>query len=285
MQKSYTCKYCNKEYKINQSRNGHQVHCPLNPKSKELQKKIIQTRKNNCKPIKTKKVWVNKICTKCDQEYSVLITPYANQKGLYAKHCSRSCANSRIHSIETKQKISKSLEYSYSNIEYRNCIICNKLMVFKVGKSRKTCSLSCLRKSQHNAWELGVIGGSGWRSRKLISYPQKFFMGVLKNKGIQYAHNYKVLKCDLVQSSKGYYFLDFYLPKYNTDLQIDGSQHKALAHKQHDEIRDNLLSNRYTVYRIQWNDINTDNGKIIMKQKIDKFIQTLQSLYTCDKIE
>ena len=41
-----------------------------------------------------------------------------------------------------------------------------------------------------------------------------------------------------------------------------------------DSIRDkNLISLGYEIYRIDWNEINTENGKLKMKEKINKFLE------------
>ena len=57
-------------------------------------------------------------------------------------------------------------------------------------------------------------------------------------------------------------------------FEIDGKQHKYFERKESDKIRDGLLKkNEFIVYRIEWNEINSENGKQLMKTKIDKFLQ------------
>ena len=51
----------------------------------------------------------NLICQKCGKEYSLELTESQFLKGKYRHFCSKSCANTRKHSEETKQKISQSL--------------------------------------------------------------------------------------------------------------------------------------------------------------------------------
>lgn len=53
-----------------------------------------------------KKLYILK-CAKCGKEYSLELEEYKYNSGRYKKHCCRSCANSRVVSDETKQKISK----------------------------------------------------------------------------------------------------------------------------------------------------------------------------------
>lgn len=49
----------------------------------------------------------NLICQKCGKEYSLELTELQFLKGKYRHFCSKSCANTRKHSEETKQKISQ----------------------------------------------------------------------------------------------------------------------------------------------------------------------------------
>lgn len=54
-------------------------------------------------------------------------------------------------------------------------------------------------------------------------------------------------------------------------MEIDGSQHSF--RKEHDKKRDaSLIKEGYEVYRISWNELKSQKGKELMKEKIDKFI-------------
>lgn len=272
MHKTYLCKYCNKEYPSNQSRNGHQIHCKLNPNHAIMQDKIKRILRNKKYNYISKLKEYKLLCIKCNKQYTLKLTQNRYISGNYTKHCSRSCANGRTHSKYTKEKTSKTLTKNYTRIIYKNCIVCNKLMIFKLDSVRLTCSKECLHIFKSNHGKEVVKNGGGWKSRKIISYPQKFFMKVLNYNNIQYIHNYKVLKKQIDQNLNGFYFLDFYLPFYNIDLEIDGQQHKNPNAIIHDNIRDQILSKKYKVYRIQWNGVNNQKGKMLMKQKIDNFL-------------
>jgi very-short-patch-repair endonuclease len=79
--------------------------------------------------------------------------------------------------------------------------------------------------------------------------------------------------------TNGKYFLDFLIEKNNIriDLEIDGKQHKYRV--QHDLMRDEFLTaNGYVVYRVEWNEINSESGKKLMKSKIDDFINFYNNL-------
>jgi very-short-patch-repair endonuclease len=74
------------------------------------------------------------------------------------------------------------------------------------------------------------------------------------------------------------YFLDFAIEDKMIDLEIDGKQHKYPERKVSDVERDNTLTkNGWRVYRIGWNSINTEEGKQIMKEKIDNFLKFYKS--------
>lgn len=135
----YYCKYCGIQYKTNQARNGHQVHCKLNPNSSAMQAKIKQTIKNSQTKRQSKRHQYTKYCQKCGKEYSVFITDRANQNKNYKLHCSTSCSNSRMHSDQTKTKISQSMLKNPKQIK-----ICICGTQFK--SNNKYCSRQCAYK-------------------------------------------------------------------------------------------------------------------------------------------
>lgn len=119
----------------------------------------------------------------------------------------------------------------------------------------------------------------GWQSRNIISYPERFWMEVLKNNNIDYSFNHVVnKKTHLGLDDISNYFLDFLIGE-KLDLEIDGKQHKYPERAESDKIRDEILSkNGYIVYRIEWNEINSEEGKQLMKEKIDKFLDFYNNL-------
>lgn len=142
-------------------------------------------------------------CKKCGKEIP-----------LHNKFCSSSCAASynnhnRIMTQETKDKISTSLSKALrdENYEYNEkgrklyictCKICGKTFQ-SVHQDVSHCSRKCiyddpeykakLRESQLKLIEEGRH--KGWISRKIISYPERFWMKVLDNNNISYIHNFK----------------------------------------------------------------------------------------------
>lgn len=217
------------------------------------------------------------------------------------KFCDSSCAatyNNKLRgpkSEDEREKISHSLflHYGWNEDEIqkftgnergvsrkrlygKECPTCHKQ--YKGYKAQIYCSPKCAQNSTEVKQKLRekqlekVANGthSGWKSRNIISYPEKFWMEVLKNNNIEYTHE---------DFSTKKYFLDFLIYKndYKIDLEIDGNQHSF--RKEHDKKRDEYLTaNGFIVYRIPWNSINTDKGKERMKEKIDRFLEFYQNL-------
>lgn len=253
--------------------------------------KIIATNKN--KP---------NICLNCGKEIL--------SKGKYVKKfCNSSCAASfnnkgRKHSDETKEKIHKTLHKKYCekilaqhnldsnkfinndidirllNIKPRICVVCGEEFypsLLKNGKVSKanTCSEKCRHDFKSNSSKKAMSRvmsegrHQGWKSRNIVSYPEGFWIDVLKNNYIDFKHNYPF----------GKYFLDFYIEigERKIDLEIDGKQHKYEERHNSDVIRDEFVkSHGVEVYRIEWNSINTEDGKNIMKEKIDNFLRFIR---------
>lgn len=116
----------------------------------------------------------------------------------------------------------------------------------------------------------------GWVSRNVVSYPEQFWKKVLDNNGVKYNFNAPISKSLLGLDDASNYFLDFLIGD-NIDLEIDGKQHEYEDRSEKDIQRDNLLiQNGYIVYRIVWNEIVSEEGSALMKQKIDRFLSWLK---------
>jgi len=120
-----------------------------------------------------------------------------------------------------------------------------------------------------------VMNGNhtGWVSRNIESYPEKFWKEVLENNNIKYEFNFPVSKKTLGLNDSSHYFLDFKIGE-NIDLEIDGKQHKYADRHLKDLERDEvLIKNGWKVYRIEWNEINSSKGSSLMKDKINAFLK------------
>ena len=158
------------------------------------------------------------------------------------------------------------------------CSVCGKKFVARTRKNKRylkketTCSDECRkelwrRKGKESYKKIKEEGRfQGWKSRNIKSYAEKFWEKVLDNNGICYTREYYYKK----------YFLDFKIDIGNKilDLEIDGKQHEYEDRKEKDKVRDEFLTSEdIVVYRIKWNEVNSENGSVEMKEKIDKFMK------------
>lgn len=137
------CSICKKEFddvkKLNCHIKWHKGFEKYN-KQKNLENKILDE-STRCER--------KFICEKCHQEFVKNLTN--KEYTSYIKHhpkifCSRSCANSRILSLEQKEKISKSLieKKSQSNSYFRICKVCKAKYILVKGISTPMfCSIKC----------------------------------------------------------------------------------------------------------------------------------------------
>ena len=198
------------------------------------------------------------------------------------KFCSRSCSakynnSHRTLSAETKEKISSTFKNKPKQKLYRTCVVCGR--VFEVNRRNdgrlsktKVCSEDCrhalISENSKISVRNRILDGTfvGWTSRNVRSYPEKFWKFVLDNNKIPYKEEVRI----------NGYFLDFLIEIGETklDLEIDGKQHKYEERRISDIKRDIVLKKLgYVIYRIDWNEIKSDLGKLLMKNKIDKFLE------------
>ena len=192
------------------------------------------------------------------------------------RFCSRSCANTRQHSSETKEKIRRSLT---KNIELLKCTCCGKILNSRnksgfcnkcyphqsPSEESKLKQSNTMKAKCYPRWNI---------HRNSMSYAEKFFSSVLDSYKISYDFEKPVLN-----NKHHFYYLDFYIEKNSIkiDLEIDGKQH--LERAEHDKVRDEFLKEQgYIVYRIAWHNINSSSGKALMQTKIDDFIAFYNNL-------
>ena len=298
----YVCE-CGREFTNSQAFNGHKCHCKIHQESignlhnwieytVKRQKSIGESNKANSAKKKQQELdlWISEQHT-CERCGKVMTTKYGS-----GRFCCSSCAHVREHTDDTKRKISESLIISIGSGERttytiitedgkkrrysttKKCFICNSplkncnksglcqqcLNHTTIGKDirKETGKVSYLKMKEAGTHQ-------GWKSRNIHSYPEIFWCNVLDNNGISYEMELPVKHID------SNYFLDFYIEKdgIKIDLEIDGKQHKYQDRVESDSNRDEYLKNLgYIVYRVEWNEINTDGGKKNMKNKIESFI-------------
>ena len=152
----FKCKYCDKEFEKSTAMAGHISHCEKNPNKDKNCKSWQNSFNKISKTIKEKNVQYKQLhpekyiiqeykcnCEKCGKEYVINVTQDQFEKGMYKKRCSSSCAHSRIHTNETKEKISKSTKLS-AHKKLRICKCCGKQYTFIKGITTKmVCSKEC----------------------------------------------------------------------------------------------------------------------------------------------
>ena len=127
------CDFCGKICKNNISKSAHQRFCKLNPNYKQNikhhtktvsllgNKKAVEVNKRKFKndPLNQIKKF-ELICEKCRKVFYIEVTinqfNSLQRRCKLNRFCSRSCANTRIHNKETKEKISDSLRNSPKQI-------------------------------------------------------------------------------------------------------------------------------------------------------------------------
>jgi hypothetical protein len=218
---------------------------------------------------------ITKKCPSCGNEFKTR----ADKKEKTC--CSIACANSykpkRIKNpylVRKKSDIKTVRKQIIKKID-RKCQLCDSDYIG--SKKSKFCSAICRNQHQSETMKMNIKNGicKGWQTRNIESYPEKFFKTVLTNNNIDFILNHPVSKKLLGAYSDAYYFIDFYIIKggKNIDLEIDGKQHKYKDRKDSDDERDILLKNNgYLVHRIEWNEINSNAGKIRMEEKINNFL-------------
>lgn len=188
--------------------------------------------------------------------------------------------NAKEKGIELEEYLSISRRKDGKHLKYKCiCVTCGSEFWAK-SKDAKHCSHKCsnadpeVKQKMRDKVKERIQNGtfSGWQSRNITSYPEQFWINVLNE------HNISYIREDF---STKKYFIDFLIEKnkYKIDLEIDGKQHKYEDRMKHDKERDEYLTNAgFTVYRIDWNEINSEKGKEIMKQKINAFLEWYNNL-------
>ena len=188
--KKYICYFCNKEFTTQQGLARHIKNCPNN---------IFKDLSNDIKEYSF-------TCKKCGKTFIKMMSEYSYEflkfRNKLPKCCSKSCANSRIITNETKDKIRKGIKsfneeyphfnilksrkiikslddykklsdedikrYIENNIKIYKCKYCGKVFIYKKDEnfSKYYCSTECKHKylSEHTGgYRNGAgRGKSGW---------------------------------------------------------------------------------------------------------------------------
>lgn len=208
---------------------------------------------------------MNKIkCEYCNKEYSI--------KGI-GTHIWRTHGEGKTFKANNQNRIAwnkgKTKESDERVQKYANALM-GKSPSIK-GKNHTEEAKEKMRKAYQKRKAEGRA--QTWNSRKVRSYPELFFEGVLFNNDLldSCIIEHPIPKLDSC------YFLDFYFPEKNLDLEIDGQQHKF--RQDEDAARDAFLNDKgIMVYRIPWKNINTESGKQYITKEIQKFMEFYHSI-------
>jgi hypothetical protein len=208
------CKFCKKEFNFekNQQFITHVSSCKFNTNKEERYKKMSKT-------IQEKKKNYEFECKKCKKKYTLSLTENAFKKEKFSKFCNISCANSRIISKETKDKIKNGVNYFYiknnknREIEEKECLQCGNK--FQTNKKSKFCSNKCnclynltiiklngvsnetknkisnTRKDLFKDYKLKVTGGT-----------TKWYTVITSNGEIRVQGTYEVITCKILDCLK-----------------------------------------------------------------------------------
>lgn len=297
---------CGKEFDNSQSFNGHKSRCKVHQLAKygsleklDLANKIrskaggvTNSKNKQLKKLKKLSQWIAEE-HKCEHCGKIMTEKFGS-----GRFCSKACANSRLHSEKTKEKIAESTRQSMikawkehsenwttnRHINKKLCKICGKELAYV--NTTGLCS-HCLHTTEIGKQQMIASGKQGyatmkangthkpWQSRNIISYAERFWMKVLSNNDISYQKEL------VVRHENSNYFLDFYIEINGNkiDLEIDGKQHQYEDRIESDVIRDNYLKSLgYIIYRIPWNEISSEAGKLKMQNKINKFLKFYKTL-------
>lgn len=237
---------------------------------------------------------INKICPVCSNEFETRCG--ANDEKTYcSKKCSNSLSLGNRHTKETRLKVSQTLQKKWAAVGViemlKSCEFCSLPFPTK-KKVKRFCSDSCSRKFRWTipSYRVNIMSQirarvasgnhKGWTTRNILSYPEKFFKKVLEGNGFrgEFITNHPIKKTDLGLNCGACYFLDFYFPELKLDLEIDGKQHKYADRRASDAVRDAALTQHgYEVHRIEWKSLNEQEGKLHIKNEIEKLLLRLNS--------
>jgi hypothetical protein len=224
------------------------------------------------------------------------IIPFSKKKN---KFCSSSCSSSfnntgKVKSIKSRLKISNSVKlYYHTNkksisktqqkvkiIHKLKCVSCQN--TFDSLTIRKTCSTVCCNQIIRTAriqYLKDNAGTFNWIRKGKLNYVETCFDEWLMSIGYIKNDDYYALNYTLYNDEKNTsYIMDFWFPKLNLNIELDGSHHERVEQIERDTIRDEWMNRVHNIQIIrikvkEWNN----------KHKRDNIKQSLLSnvLYSC----
>lgn len=161
-----------KSLKLKLKDGNHERTCKCRPDYEEQIEKRRKgariTSQNNIGKFLSPRITLTLNCKHCGKPYVITITKHKFEINDYTKYCSRSCANTRIISEETKNKISQTIQDKYPPKQKIKCKDCGKLI--EENKTGYCCD--CVRHHISEFWTDETkekIRQGGLKSSKLQS--------------------------------------------------------------------------------------------------------------------
>ena len=151
---------------------------------------------------------------------------------------------------ETDSRVRKSGETIRKKHENGEIKSCKNRKLSEKTKEKISESM----KNAHKERRAHNIGECRWKCEP--SYPEKFFIDVIKNEfqDQKYIREYYILG----------YSLDFAWVDKKLEIEIDGEQHEKIENQIHDQQRDKILEdNGWKTLRIKWKDMSNNPKKYI----------------------
>jgi very-short-patch-repair endonuclease len=177
------------------------------------------------------------ICNICTKSFP------AHSLAIHIKSCHLTHKN-----IETIRQL------YYENVPYK--------LIRQQGFSKRDLKYAlkgCKKRTLSDVAKKSHKDGRAYHWKYKESYPEKFFNKFLQNSGFLIARDY-IRECHF-----SIYRVDFFFPKINLAIEIDGSQHYRYKHQQEiDKRKDEYLrSLDVEVMRVQWKSLFHDSKKVL----------------------
>lgn len=273
----FKCEYCEKSFNSKRSLASHRNHHNQKYKERALEgSKALQSEKainNRNKQYEKQKYdnWKQKTlnnCIICNKGLSYPEIKICSSQKCYKIY--RSEANRRVHSEETKDKIREGLKSQYRT--EKKCLNCEN--VFESTKQIEKYCQECYAEIRSKprvvseetkkkisdglkkAFKEGRHHGNQYRNRQNPSYLEQSFLDYLKEyyPDVKYEFNKPVKFSDEDGNYTHCYYPDFYFPKTNEIIELDGKQHELT--REYDAMRDQALIQKLNckIYRIDYDD-------------------------------
>lgn len=183
------CRYCNNKIVFSHWREFacHCASCKSNPNVVAKYKKAVDTLR--------KKLYAeyNFVCPKCDKPFKLSITKNRFLKKDYRKFCSRSCANSKAFTEETKNKIRSKL----TKIRLIKCLNCNKetkINQYRSNRVQMFCSVRCAAQYRSKKYLINISAKKRYTKEckfnfNVWDYPEEFDLNSIYKYGWYKAKN------------------------------------------------------------------------------------------------